>query len=297
MKNEIEKIDPKEFGLDESNVLTIEQAFMPKIVERDGLKIIYEELILGDITPQLSVEAGTLRKKLVKVRTGIAEIHKSQKAYFLAAGRYVDAWKNKETLPIEQMEEKLSEIEKYAERMEAERLLKLRTERNEKLIVYGFDVATIDSAQMTEQSFELFLNGVKIAYEQKIEAEKKAEEERIAKEKAESEERERIRIENERLKKEAEAKEKQLQEERAKAEAEKKAIEEKARKEKEEAELKAKKEREEQEKILKAEREAKEKLEKEIKEKAEAEAKEKARIEIEKQQKEKAELAARRLTK
>src|SRR3990167_2005582 len=103
----------------------------------------------------------------------------------------------------------------------------------------------------------------------RLEIERRMEEERIAKEKADAEEREKIRIENERLKKEAAEKEKALAEERkkqealltserakaeeerkkqeavlakerekanaerAKAEAEKKALEEKVRKEKE----------------------------------------------------------------
>jgi hypothetical protein len=50
----------------------------------------------------------------------------------------------------------------------------------------------------------------------KIEAEKKAEEARIQKEKEEAAERERIKVENERLKKEAEEKEKALEVERKK---------------------------------------------------------------------------------
>jgi len=55
----------------------------------------------------------------------------------------------------------------------------------------------------------------------RLEAERKAEEDRIAKEKAEKEEQERIRNENKRLQKEAEEKERELQKERAAAEAEK----------------------------------------------------------------------------
>jgi len=112
---------------------------------------------------------------------------------------------------------------------------------------------------MSDESFAIFYAGIEKQYNDRIEAEKKAEEERIAKEKAEAEAREQQRLENERLKAEAEAKEKQFAEERAKAEAERKELEEKARKEKAVAEAK-----------LKAEREAKEKLEAELKAKAEA---------------------------
>jgi len=84
MKNEIEKINPQEFGLQETEVQTIEQAFVPKIIERDNLKVIYEQLITGEITPELCAEAKSLRNRLVKVRTSIADIHKSQKAFFFS---------------------------------------------------------------------------------------------------------------------------------------------------------------------------------------------------------------------
>jgi len=104
--------------------------------------------------------------------------------------------------------------------------------------------------------------------ERRREVERRMEEERIAKEKAEAEERERIRLENIRLKDEAVAKEKQILAERAKAEAEKRAIEEKAKQERET-------ERKKQEKIL-AEQKAKAEAErKALEEKAEAERKEK----------------------
>lgn len=131
---------------------------------------------------------------------------------------------------------------------------------------------------MSDESFAIFYASIEKQYNDRIEAEKKAEEERIAKEKAEAEAREQQRLENERLKAEAEAKEKQFAEERAKAEAERKELEEKARKEKAVAEAK-----------LKAEREAKEKLEAELKAKAEAEQKAKREAEA----KEAAELKAK----
>lgn len=123
----------------------------------------------------------------------------------------------------------------------------------------------------------------------RAEIEKRMEEERIAKEKAEAEAREQMRLENERLKKEAQEKERQLAEERKKqesilaeerrkadverqkAEADKRAIEEKARKEKAEQDRKLAEEKEKAEvakrkaaeaarKKLDAEREEKERL-------------------------------------
>lgn len=206
MTTEITKIDPKEFGLSEVEVQTIESAFMPKIVERDGLKQVYEELITKEITPELCREAKTVRLKLVKVRTGIADIHKTQKAFFLAAGRFVDAWKNKETLPVTQMEENLQAIEEHYDRIEADRIAKLQEERAAELRKYQDETAFIPGnlGELTEQVWANYLLGVKTAYEQKIAAEKAAAEAEAARIEAEKAEQERIRVENERLKKEVE---------------------------------------------------------------------------------------------
>jgi hypothetical protein len=272
--NELVKVDPKEYGLEENQVLTIEQAFMPKIIERDGFAKVYEQLITKELNPSLCGEAAELRKKLVKVRTGIADIHKTQKAYFLAAGRFVDAWKNKETAPIEQMEEKLSEIEKHFERIEAERIIKLEAERIAEISKYS-EIYPQGLGRMDESVYTNYLAGLKLAYEARIKAEQEAEAERLRLIEVEKEnarlkaiEDERIRIENERLKAEAEAREK--------------AIEEKARKEREAAES-------EQKRLLQIEREKQAKLEAELKAKQEAEAaeikrkqaEEKARLESE----------------
>lgn len=254
------KINPKEYGLEESSVKEIESAFAVKLAEKEPLISMYKSLITKELNPQLCKEAKDLRNKLVKVRTGIAEIHKSQKAYFLAAGRFVDAWKNKETEPIEQMESKLKEIETYFEKIEAERIAKLKAERIEKLSTVCETPEMYPLEQMSDEAFDNLLNGLKVAKEQKeaeekrielerIEAEKKAEADRLAKIEADRIERERIEKENARLKAEAEAKEKALKLEREKAESERKAIEEKARKEREAIETAARIEREKQAKI------------------------------------------------
>ena len=202
------------------------------------------------------------------------------------------------------MQELFKSIEQEAEykantlkRYEVEQKEKRTQERLEKIIKYNPTISRFDIENLSEEMFTTLLNGVEKEYNDRIESEKKAEEERIAKEKAEAEERERIRLENERLRKEAEEKEKQLAAERAKAEAERKAIEEKAAKERAIAEEKARKEREEAAHKLQAEQEAariaqqkaeaeKAKLQAEIQAKKDAEIAEQKRlqqIEIEKQ--------------
>lgn len=172
--------------------------------------------------------------------------------------------KAKQTMQIltKEIEENARWKEETRQRFEAEQKELKVQQRMVQVAKFAPELQRAEFENMSDESFNLFVAGIEKQYNDRIEAERKAEEERIAKEKAEAEERERVRIENERLKAEAEAKEKQLAEERAKAEAERKAIEEKARKEKAAADAK-----------LKAEREAKEKLEAELKSKAEAESK------------------------
>lgn len=287
MTTEIVKIDPKEYGLQDEQVKIIEAAFMPKIAERDGIKPIYEEIIAAEITRELCKRAKDLRIKLVKVRTGIAEIHKTQKAFYLAAGRYVDAWKNKETLPVTQMEESLTAIEEHYERIEAAQVQKLQDERTAEIQKYSEEGVFVPGnlGSLDASVYANYLLGVKTAYERRIAAEKQAEVDRIAKEKAEAEERERIRLDNIRLQKEAKA-----------AEEARELAEKKARKEREDAERKLVEERERAEKAAEAER--KKQAEILAKQKAEANTRQKeiedrARKEQGAREKAEAELAAK----
>jgi len=311
MTTEIAKIDPKEYGLADEQVQTIEAAFMPKITERNGLAEIYGTIIAQEITPSLCSQAGDVRKKLVKVRTGISEIHKTQKAFYLAAGRYVDAWKNKETAPVLQMEETLTEIEEHYSRIEAQKIVELQTVRAAEIAKYSGEGALIpgNMGELLPEVYENYLLGVKTAYEQRIAAEKaaaeaevarqKAEEKRIAEEKAEAE---RIRKENEKLKAEAEIAER-------KAKAERDAADEKARKEREAADAKLKAEQAKAEAERKAAAEAHEaamaverkkaaeaeaervRVQKELEAKAEAERIALMKAEADRQEREQAELA------
>lgn len=205
---EIKTINPKEYGLELAQAKEIDKAFEPMIVERMGYVTIYEQILNKEINPDLCKEAGNLRKKLVKVRTGIAGIHKSQKAFFLAAGRYVDAWKNKETLPVEQMESNLRAIEEHYERIEQEKIKKLQDARTKLLEPYDMDVIPDNLGTMKEQDFGFFLNGVKQSYEHKKAEERRQEEEAIK-------ERQRIakiEAENARLLKEQQEREKKEKE-------------------------------------------------------------------------------------
>lgn len=289
MENQIVKIDHNEFGLEESKATEIANQFKPMLDKMVELENEYNDVVKMDINdPMTSLKAKEVRLKYVKVRTGTAEIHKSQKAFYLAGGRFVDGWKNAQLFASQGIEEKLKAIEDYHERLERERLEKLQSERVDLLLPYYEEAASTDLSSMPSDVFEAYLSTKKEQHEAKLAAEKKAEEERIAAEKAERERVEAQRVENERLKAEAEAREKEIQAElerlqKEQEEADRK-IQEEREQERKEAEAREKaaqekveqerKERERVEAELKAERERKE-----AEEKAKREAEEKARLE------------------
>jgi hypothetical protein len=189
--------------------------------------------------------------------------------------------KAKQTMQIltKEIEENARWKEETKERFEAEQKELKTQQRMLKVIKVAPEILRSEFENMSDETFEMFLAGIEKAYNDKIEAEKKAEAERIEKEKAEITERERIRKENEQLKAEAEAKEKQLADERAKAEAERKKIEEAAIKEREEADRKLKAEQEAARIAAEKAKAEKDKLEAELRAKVEAD--EKAKKEAE----------------
>jgi len=188
-------------------------------------------------------------------------------------------------LKFKAIEEKAEWKANFAKRYEAEQK-ELRTQQRILSVSKYAEINRIEFENMSDDSFESFINGLKSTHEAKIEAERIAEELRVSKAKAEAERIEAQRVENERLKKEAEERERQISEERrlAKIEADKqeairlaerKAIEEKQVKERAEHEAK-----------LKAERIERERVEAELKAKRDSEIKaENARLEAERLEK------------
>lgn len=286
MSTEVAVLDPKTYGLEESKANEITSGLSQIISERKVLESMYSEVILLEITKENISKFRELRLKIRDNRTkGIETWRKANKEYSLRMGQFIDATAKKETIENERMEEALAENEKFFERQEAERIEKLKAQRIEEctpyseFVPFGVDLGTLDG-----ESYNSILNGAKLQLEAKKEAELKAENERIeaeriaeekraAEAKAEAERIEAQRIENERLKKEAEAREKQIEAERQQQIAENVERERLAEIErKKQAEIQSQKDAE-----IKKEREAREKLE------AENKAKETARLEAERQ--------------
>lgn len=198
-------IEPEKFGLSVEKAQTISQAFTAKIAESDTLSGVFSEIIKKEITPEISKQAGDLRKKAVKIRTGIASIHKSEKAFHLAAGRFVDAWKNKLTTPIEQMEETLISIEKHAEIEAAKKIQAIQAEREKIIRPYVENLPDMDFGNMPADVWEPYLKAKKDAHAAKVAADQKAAQEETERKAREAKEREALEAENKRLREEKEA--------------------------------------------------------------------------------------------
>lgn len=220
------------------------------------------------------LNARSMRLATVRIRTGAEKQKDDRKKMYLLRGNMEQASFNLIATACKMTEEIFMQVEKAREIAERARKEQLRQERIALISPFVEDTNTFMLGEMTDTAFQTLLAGAKSQYYEKLEAAKKAEEERIAKEKAEAEERERIRLDNIRLQKEAEEREKQMAaerekarkaqelkdkqiaQERAAAEAARKAAEEKNRKEQEEKDRiiteqreKARKEQEEKERL------------------------------------------------
>jgi hypothetical protein len=231
-------IKPEEFGLEANEAKQVQAVFVPMLEAITQLENEYNQIITLPISEETTKKAKELRLKFVKIRTKTAEIHKKAKAYYLAGGRFVDAFKNAQLQASGEKETTLKEIEDYYVNLEKERLQQLQALRIEEISAYVDDVTAFDLSSMADDVYLAYFNSKKKDYEDKIKAEQEAEKARL---KAEEEEKARIeaqKIENEKLKAEAEAREKLLQKER-----------EEARKKQDELEAKAKAEAEAREKL------------------------------------------------
>ncbi len=229
-------------------------------------------LVVNDVSQVEEMEkAKDIRKKLSRCRLDAEQARKEFKSGYLSKGKAVDAIAKLVSNTIEPLEEYFENQEKFAERIEKQKIQDMITARENALKQYIEDISIYNVVVMSDDAFNTLLADLKATYDKKVEAELKAREEQIAKEKAEKEEAEKNRLENIRLKADAELKEKELEAERAKAQAEK-----------DEQEKALALERAENEKKLQAERDEKAKIEKELADKkAKEDEEEKEKIEKE----------------
>jgi len=247
--------------------------------------------------------ARDLRLKTVKIRTDSADVKDARKRIHILKGNLEQAAYNLIVADCRLIEDKFNQVEKAREIAEKKRKAELKIERTEKFAPYESVMSSqfLDFENMSDDDFQKLMDSAQLTLQAKIEAEKKAEEERLAAIEAERKRQEEIRLENERLKKEAEEKEMALLAERSRVERERIEAEKKAEAERKkleairlaeqkqaEAKLKAEQEKARKEKEMadaeraKLQAELKAKQDAELAEKKRIESEEKARIDAEK---------------
>jgi hypothetical protein len=216
METKVVLIDPKQYGLEETQATQIVSKLSQIVKERELLFENYEEVCKLEITHENIKKFKECRLAIANNRTKELEpARKADKEFFLRGGQFVDASYKREITENERREAKLKEAETHFERLESQRIEKLRQARIsecepfQEFIPFGIDLGLLN-----EEGYASILNGAKIQYEVKVKAEQEAEAARLKAEEEARIEREKEaqriesqRLENERLRKEAEEKE------------------------------------------------------------------------------------------
>lgn len=150
--------------------------------------------------------ARTIRLELKNIRVAAEKQRVALKANALLMGKAIDGVNNLLLAAIVPLEKHLEEQEQYGERLAAAERQRHKAEREELLAPFlseGQPVAMLE--MMSGEQWDSYLADAKLLHSAKIEAARKAEADRIAKEQAEAAARERMRLENERLRVEAAA--------------------------------------------------------------------------------------------
>lgn len=292
-------VKAEDFGIEKKQEKDL-MGDLPQIKkEREILEKQYSEIIKLDLEDsESSKKARELRLLIRNNRTkGINVWHKNAKDFFLKGGQFVDAIKRKEVDVNQRMENKLLEIEEYAERKEAERKEKLNKKRIKEIEPYSdFVFIGVDFGELSDEDWTKTFNGAKLQYEaeQKQIEEERREQERIEKiQRLHNERKEQliniwsfvenkennfgemtenkfnqVKVNAEKLKEEYDKEQEEIRKENERLKKEREKREEEEAKKKAEYESKLKKEREAREKL---EREEKKRKEDELKAKAEKE--------------------------
>lgn len=191
-------------GVDKSKAQFILEKFESFFKQAAEWESKAKELVITDASQTAEMKmARQARLALRDIRIEADKARKAMKEGALREGNLIQGIYNIIEGVISPIEKHLEEQEKFVQIQEENRRVQLRADRLEQLSKYMDNPDMYPLGEISEQAFQDLLNGAKLQYEAKIEALHKAEEDRIAREKAEAEERERIRLENERLKNEA----------------------------------------------------------------------------------------------
>jgi hypothetical protein len=175
------EINHAEYDLPDEIASNIKNQFEPMLSKMVELESEFNEIIKLPLEDaETSKRAKELRWKYVKIRTGTEDIHKKQKAFYLNGCKFIDGWKNAQKFASQGKEEKLLFIENYLTNLENERKQSLHNKRLEliKPLSDKISVSDVFFGDMDEDVWEAYYNAKKNTYNDIIQSELKAEEER-----------------------------------------------------------------------------------------------------------------------
>lgn len=166
-------------GLEADTAKSLKESFMPFFEKAEEWKQKADALVVNDVSQVNEMkQAREARLALKSIRVEVENTRKKLKEDSLRKGKAIDGIANVIKYLIEPIEESLEQKEKFAEIQEAKRKEQIRSEREAELKAYNADVQFVDLANMPEESYQKFLESAKMIQAQRIEAERKAEEEK-----------------------------------------------------------------------------------------------------------------------
>jgi len=162
--------------------------FMGEITEQTdklkGLELGNKEHV--EIARRVNIDLG-------KIRSRKNEVKKDQKEYYLNVGRFIDSLANVNEGLITMGQDEAQKFSKHFERMEADRIAKLKEDRNAKMSQYS-QVEIPNLELLPDDTFDMMLSNYKLAHEARIKAEQEAEAKRLEDERIQEEKNERARL-------------------------------------------------------------------------------------------------------
>ena len=204
MSKELELII-KDQDLTKPDVNKMIEAFGGPFEEAGVILSSYKDIKVTDVTQTEDMaKAREMRLKLKKARTTVENSRKDLKYDIVKQGRAIDTIARYVKDEIQPAEEYLELQEKFIQIKNEKEAETLKAERITKLLKYTDDINVYNLDNMTVEQFDSLVATLKEQYKVKIEAEKKAEEARLAEIEAEKIRQAERDAENLKLKKEAE---------------------------------------------------------------------------------------------
>jgi len=152
------KLSETEDVLDIDKRTKIESSFTAKTTDIAICEEIYKSILSMELNEETCKKAAELKKVYAKIRISIDKIHKSEKHFYLKAGQYVDAYRNKILTPIKEIEDTLEEIANHFVNLEKQRIEDIRVVRTNELLKY-IEFVPKGLGEMDDATYQYVLKG------------------------------------------------------------------------------------------------------------------------------------------